>query len=38
MFKLNNRGWGLSVLLAFIIVFIIAIILISIGAHNVGIG
>ncbi len=38
MFKLNNRGWGLSVLLAFIIVFIIAIILISVGAHNLGIG
>ena len=37
MFKLNNRGWGLSVLLAFIVVFIIAIILISIGASNIGI-
>ena len=37
MLNLNNRGWGLSVLLAFIIVFIIAIILISIGASNVGI-
>ena len=38
MFKLNNRGWGLSVLLTFIVIFIIAIILISIGASNVGIG
>lgn len=38
MFKLNNRGWGLSVLLAFIVVFVVAIILISIGASNLGIG
>lgn len=37
MFKLNNRGWGLSVLLAFIAVFIIAIILIGIGASRMGI-
>ena len=38
MLKLNNRGWGLGVLLAFLIVFIIAIILITIGASNMGIG
>ncbi len=37
MFHLNNRGWGLSVLLAFIVLFFIAIILISIGASNLGI-
>lgn len=37
MFKLNNRGWGLSVLLLFLIVFFIAIIFISIGASNLGI-
>ena len=38
MLKLNNRGWGMGVLLAFIIVFVIAIILISVGASNMGIG
>jgi len=38
MFKLNNKGWGLSVLLAFLFVFFVAIILISIGASNLGIG
>lgn len=38
MLHLNNRGWGLSVLLAFIVLFIIAIILISINASNMGIG
>ena len=37
MLKLNNHGWGLGVLIAFLIVFIIAIILISIGAANLGI-
>ena len=37
MFHLNNKGWGLSVLLAFIVMFIIAIILIGIGASNLGI-
>lgn len=37
MFKLNNRGWGLGVLLAFIIVFFIAIILISMSASSIGI-
>lgn len=36
MLELNNRGWGLSVLLAFLVVFFIAIILISIGASNIG--
>lgn len=38
MFHLNNRGWGLGVLLAFLLVFFIAIILISIGASNLGLG
>ena len=38
MKKLNNRGWGLGVLLAFLLVFFIAIILISIGASNLGLG
>ncbi len=37
MKKLNQNGWGLSVFLAFIVVFLIAIILISIGAERVGI-
>ena len=37
MLKLNNRGWGLSVLIAFLVVLILAIILVSIGAHNLGI-
>ena len=37
MFKLNERGWGLGILLTFIAIFIIAIILISIGAKNIGI-
>lgn len=36
MFKLNNRGWGLSVLLGFLFLFFIAIVLISIGASNLG--
>ena len=38
MLQLNNRGWGLGVLLAFLFVFFVAIILISIGASNLGIG
>ena len=38
MLGLNNRGWGLGVLLIFIVVFLIAIILISVGASNMGIG
>lgn len=37
MKELNQKGWGLSVFLAFIVVFFIAIILISIGAEKVGI-
>jgi len=37
MKKLNQEGWGLSVFLAFIIVFFIAIILIAIGSAKVGI-
>ena len=37
MIKLNNRGWGLSVLIAFLVVFLIAIILICIGAARLGI-
>lgn len=36
MKKLDQRGWGLSVFLAFIVVFFIAIVLISIGAQKVG--
>ena len=36
MLHLNNRGWGLGVLLAFLVVFFVAIILISIGASNLG--
>lgn len=38
MLHLNNRGWGLSVLLAFLVVFFIVIILISISASNLGLG
>lgn len=38
MLHLNNRGWGLSVMLAFLVVFFVAIILISVGASNLGIG
>jgi len=37
MLHLNNNGWGLSVLLAFLVIFFIAIILIGIGASNLGI-
>lgn len=37
MLKLNNRGWGLGVLIAFLIIFFIAIVLITIGAANLGI-
>ena len=37
MFNLNNRGWGLSVLLLFIVVFLVAIVLISVSASNIGI-
>jgi len=37
MKKLNQEGWGLSVFLAFIIIFFIAIILIAIGSAKVGI-
>lgn len=37
MLKLNNRGWGLGVLIAFLLIFFIAIILIAIGASNLGI-
>lgn len=38
MLHLNNRGWGLSALLAFLLVFFIVIILISISASNLGLG
>lgn len=38
MLHLNNRGWGLSVLLAFIFIFFIAILLISMVASNMGLG
>ena len=37
MHKLDNRGWGLSVLFAFLIIFFIAIILITAGASSLGI-
>ena len=37
MLHLNNKGWGLSVLLVFLVISFIAIILISIGASNLGI-
>lgn len=37
MLHLNNKGWGLSVLLAYIVLFMIAIILIAINASNLGI-
>ncbi|HIT22756.1 MAG TPA: hypothetical protein IAB56_07320 [Candidatus Scybalousia intestinigallinarum] len=36
--KLNNHGWGFSTFIAFIGVFILAIILITIGAVKMGIG
>ncbi len=38
MLKLNERGWGLSIFIVFIVVFVIAIILVSIGAEKAGIG
>ncbi len=37
MRKLDNKGWGLGVLIAFLVVFFIAIILIAIGASSMGI-
>ena len=37
MLKLNNKGWGFSAFIAFIVVFFIAIILIAIGAIRLGI-
>lgn len=37
MLKLNNHGWGLGTFIVFIVVFIIAIILITIGAIRLGI-
>ena len=36
MFHLNERGWGLTIFLVFIGVFLIAIVLISIGAARIG--
>lgn len=38
MLKLNNRGWGLGVLFAFLLIFILAIIIISVNASDIGIG
>lgn len=38
MYKLNQKGWGLSLFIIFLAVFFIAIILISIGAEKMGIG
>ena len=37
MRKLDNRGWGLSVLIMFLVIFFIAIIFISVSASNMGI-
>ena len=37
MFNLNNRGWGLSVLLVFLVIFFIAIVLICASASSLGI-
>ncbi len=37
MKKLNNKGWGFSMFIAFIVVFCIALILIIIGAIRLGI-
>lgn len=37
MFKLNNKGWGLSVLIAFIVILVIFILLIGMNANNLGI-
>ena len=37
MRKLNNKGWGLGVLLVFLVIFFIAIIIISVSASNMGI-
>ncbi len=37
MRKLDNKGWGLSVLLGFLVIFFIAIIFISVAASNMGI-
>ena len=37
MFKLNNKGWGLSVLIAFIVILVIFILLIGMTAINFGI-
>ena len=36
--KLNNHGWGLGVMIVFLIVFVLAIILIAIQAQDYGIG
>lgn len=37
MKKLNNHGWGLSMFITFIAVFLLAIILITVGAIKLGI-
>lgn len=37
MKKLNNRGWGLGMMLIFIAVFVLALIIIIIQANNLGI-
>ena len=37
MYKLNNKGWGFSAFIAFVAIFVLAIILVVIGAINLGI-
>lgn len=36
--KINNRGWGLGVMIGFIVVFTIFIIVIAILAYHLGVG
>lgn len=36
MFSLNEHGWGLGTLIAFIFVFLLAILLISVNAYKMG--
>ena len=36
--KLNNRGWGIGVMVGFICVFVIAIIIIAVLAYYMGVG
>ena len=34
--KLNNRGWGLGVFLAFVMIFVLSIIVAGVNAYRVG--